>query len=119
LTSELKEAVHILNIYGPYQNKKPFWESLLKKSFFQELLILGGYLNLSLGPSEVWRDSVRPDPLADYFFHKFLKSRLMDLDPLNLKPTWKNNKVIIEGVEKILDQFLINDLALNNLLTFK
>jgi hypothetical protein len=64
LTPELKDVVHILNIYGPYQNRKPFWDSLLSKYFFKEMLILGGDLNLSLGPSEVWGDSARPDPLA-------------------------------------------------------
>jgi hypothetical protein len=119
LIPELKEVVHILNIYRPYKNKKPFWDSLLTKSFFKELLILGGDLNLSLRPSEVWGDSVRPDQLADYFCHKFAESRLTDLDPLNLKPTWKNNRVRIEGLTKRLNQFLINDSLLNNLLTIK
>jgi hypothetical protein len=57
--------------------------------------------------------------LADYFSHKFAESRLTDLIPINLKPTWKNNRVGIEGVEKRLDHFLINDTLLNNLLTFK
>jgi hypothetical protein len=56
-------------------------DSLLSKYFFKEMLILGGDLNLSLGPSEVWGDSARPDPLADFFFHKFAESRLIDLDP--------------------------------------
>jgi exonuclease III len=41
LAPDLKDVIHILNIYGPYQNKKPFWDSLLSKSFFKELLILG------------------------------------------------------------------------------
>jgi exonuclease III len=53
LAPNLKDVIHILNIYGPYQNMKPFWDSLLTKSFFKELLILGGDLNLSLGPLEV------------------------------------------------------------------
>jgi hypothetical protein len=38
----LNETVHLLNIYGPYLNRKPYWDTLLKKSFFNELLILGG-----------------------------------------------------------------------------
>jgi hypothetical protein len=115
LTPELKDVIHILNIYGPYQNKKPFWDSLLSKSFFKELLILGGDLNLSLGPSEVWGDSARPDPLADFFCQKFVECRLTDLDPILLKPTWKNNRVGIEGVAKRLDRFLINDSLLDKL----
>jgi hypothetical protein len=79
---DIKEVIHILNIYGPYQSRKPFWDSLLTKSFFKELLILGGDLNLSLGPSEVWGDNARPNPLADFFSQKFVECRLTDLDPI-------------------------------------
>jgi len=115
----LKETVHLLNIYGPYLNKKPFWETLIKKLFFNELLILGGDLNLSLGPSEVWGDGVRPDPLADYFDKKIAEANLTEQDPLFLKPTWKNNKIRSDGVEKGIDLFLINYSLMSNSLTIK
>ena len=42
LLPTLKETVHLLNIYGPYMNRKPLSNTLLNKSFFKDLLILGG-----------------------------------------------------------------------------
>jgi hypothetical protein len=109
----LKETVHLLNIYGPYLNRKPFWDTLFKKYVFKELLILGGDLNLSLGPSEVWGDNARPDSLADYFGNKFAEANLTDLAPTPLKPTWKNNRTRTTGVAKRIDRFLINDSLLS------
>jgi hypothetical protein len=43
----------------------------------------------------------------------------MDLDPILLKPTWKNNRVGAEGVAKRLDHFLIIDSLLDKQLTIK
>ena len=119
LLPELNEKVHLLNIYEPYLNGKPFWDTLLKKSFFKDLLILGGYINLSLGPSEVWGNSARPDPLADFFNNKFVETYLSDLAPSPLKPTWKNKRIGTDGVEKKLDHFLIYDTLLNYSPTIK
>jgi len=39
LALELKDVIRILKIYGPYQNMKPFLDSLPTKSFFKETLI--------------------------------------------------------------------------------
>jgi hypothetical protein len=99
LVPELREYLHILNVYGPYQNIKPFWDNLFNKSFLKDhLVILGGDLNFSLGPSEVWGLHARADPLADYFGQKFVDCKLIDLDPTLLKPTWRNNRVGEDGV---------------------
>jgi hypothetical protein len=82
-------------------------------------VILGGDLNLSLGPSEVWGLHARTDPLAEYFGQKFVDCKLTDLDPILLKPTWRNNRVGEDGVAKRLDHFLIVDSLLEKQLTMK
>jgi len=76
-------------------------------------------LHLSLGPSKVWGDSARPDPLAYFFSQEFVECNLMDLDPVLLKTTWKNNRVWVEGVAKRLERFLITESLLDKQLTIK
>ena len=48
LLLELRENFTILNIYGPYLNRIPFWDSLFNNPLLQgDSVILGGDLNLS------------------------------------------------------------------------
>ena len=50
LSLELGEAFNLFNIYGPYQDRIPFWDSLLSNSLIKsDSVILGGDLNFSLG----------------------------------------------------------------------
>ena len=72
----------ILNIYGPYKNREPFWENALTSGFLSTPnLILGGDLNLTLHSSEVWGHKPSPDPLFGYFISLFDTLGLMDLAP--------------------------------------
>ena len=65
---ELDRAFTMLNIYGPYQDRLPFWEGLLKKSWWNNPeLIVGGDLNFTIGKAEIWGDSARVDKLSDFF----------------------------------------------------
>jgi hypothetical protein len=51
----------VLNVYGPTQDRIPFWENLLNKYFLKnEDLILGGDLNYSLGMAESWGQRAHP-----------------------------------------------------------
>jgi exonuclease III len=120
LVPELGEEFHILNIYGPYQNRGPFWDTLFNKSFLKDhLVILGGDLNFSLGQSEVWGLHARTDPLAGYFTQKLVDRKLIDVEPTRLKPTWRNNRVGEDRVAKRLDWFLVADSLLENKLLMK
>jgi hypothetical protein len=81
-SSKLGAEFTVLNIYGPYSEHVPFWETLLSKYFFEvEALILGGDLNFSLGMDEVWGPRERSDPLAYFFKMHLERKRLIDVPP--------------------------------------
>ena len=83
----------VLNIYGPYLNRVPFWNDLLSKSFISiRKVILGGDLNLSLGCVEVWGPRAVPDSLAPFFSNAFSCHDLLDIAPIKLSPTWRNKR---------------------------
>lgn len=55
LFEEFGRSYTLINIYGPYNDKVPFWERLLKCSFLEkESLILEGDLNFTLGEAKHW-----------------------------------------------------------------
>ena len=50
LSVDLGITFKVINIYGPYQNRVPFWDSLFGNPLLcGESLVLGGDLNFSLG----------------------------------------------------------------------
>jgi hypothetical protein len=104
----------ILNIYGPYQDRVPLWESLLWKSFIsKDNMIIGGDLNFSLGAAEVWGPRARADPLMDFFCHSLSEAGLLDLAPLKLLPTWRNKQTREDRITKRLDRFLVSENLMN------
>lgn len=69
--------LNILNIYGPYVDRNPFWDSLddfisLKKNF-----LIVNDLNMTLSLKEVLVSLPRQDYLRDYFSH-FSKKNMFD-----------------------------------------
>jgi hypothetical protein len=47
---DMGRSYTILNIYGPYQDRVSYWESLTQKSFFlKDNVVIGRDLNFSLG----------------------------------------------------------------------
>jgi hypothetical protein len=57
---DLGRPLTLLNIYGLYQDKVPFWEALFKHC----LIGVGSLIvNFSMGAFEVWGPKVVPDPL--------------------------------------------------------
>jgi exonuclease III len=83
----LGKGIQILNIYGPYLERTPFWESIFKLKLLKaDNLILGGDLNFSLGAAEVWGPSARPDQLSALFTHLLSANGLLDIAPRKLNP---------------------------------
>ena len=82
-------------------------------------MIIGGDLNFTLGEHEIWGPKARVDPLAPYFSKILMESKLIDLDPQVLKPTWTNRRVGEERIAKRLDIFLISEDLLEGNFMFK
>lgn len=107
---DIEEVFLIMNVYGPYLDRVPFWENFLSKEISKgDLVIIGGDLNFSLGRSEVWGPTAHVDILSDYFIQKLGGRNLIDLEPVKLKPTWRNNSAGEHRVAKRLDCFLISE----------
>jgi exonuclease III len=120
LSLKLEDPLNIFNIYDPCQNRGPYWDKIFSKSFLKyQQVILGGDLKFSLGFSEVWGTHVRVDPLTNFFNQKMVECNLLDIEPIKLKPTRRNNIVGDSSVAKRLDHFLIKDTLLEKPLQLK
>lgn len=61
-------AFTVINIYGHYQDRLPFWERLFNKSWWNNHgLIVGRDLKFSLGEAEIWGDNAQVDEPSDFF----------------------------------------------------
>ena len=72
-------------------------------------VILGGYLNITLSEKENWGATIRQDSLSSFFDALFESKELVDLQPLKLTPTWRNNRCGEHAISKRLDRFLISE----------
>ena len=72
-------------------------------------MIIGGDLNLSLGQVEVWGPNARSDLLKEYFTWKLVERNWLDIERINIKPTWKTNRCGDGRVSKRLDRFLVSE----------
>jgi len=68
--------------------------------------VVGEDLNLILSLKEVLGAHPREYKQSNFFLSFLENSRLMDIEPMNLSPTWRNFRTGDEEVEKILDHFL-------------
>jgi len=117
---DLEEVFMIMNIYGPYLDRVSFWEAFFSKNISKgDSVIIGGDLNFSLGRSKVWGPSARADVLPDLFIQKLAGRNMIDLEPVKLKPTWRNNRVGDHRVAKRLDRFLISEQLVESNLNFR
>ena len=106
---DLGMEIHIFNIYGPYQDRVPFLDSLLNKSLFDgDYLILGGDFKFSLGLAKVWGPRAREDTLSYYFSQKMIAKSLFDVEPTKLKPTWRNKWVGEDWIANRIDRFIVS-----------
>ena len=91
----------------------------LRESFFSSWLlepknmIKGGDMNLFLSEREIWAPTVRLNGLSNFFAALFNSKGWIDLQPLKMEPTWRNNRCGEKEIWKRMDRFLLSD----NLLT--
>ena len=107
-SEELGMSLLVINVYGPYINRVPFWDSLLLNPLVSgDSVVLGGDLNFSLGHSEVWGPHAQADSLAGYFVQKLVEKGLLDIESVKIKPTWRNKRSGDARVAKRIDRFLV------------
>jgi hypothetical protein len=102
--------INFLNVYGPCQNKKTFWQQVESQGLLDlHNLVLAGDLNFTLNSGEIWGVSSIQDPLADFFTTLFNSHGLVDFPPAILSPTWRNGRLGKDHISKRLDRFYISD----------
>ena len=89
----VEENLHLnlKNIYGPYNGRVGFCESVQTSQFLEkENVIIGGDLNFTIATHEIWGPNARVDPLAAFFQNLLQSLKLVDLDPYKPKSSWIN-----------------------------
>ena len=75
-------------------------------------VILGWDLNFSLNSWDVWGAFARVDRIDDFFNYHIEFVSLINIEPISMGPTLRNNRVGDEGVSKSIDRFLVLDALL-------
>jgi hypothetical protein len=75
--------------------------------------VVEGDPNFSLSLWEAYGVHPRADKQSGFFLSLLENSRLVDIEPMKLSPTWKNFKIGDEEVAKRLDRFLVSEALLN------
>ena len=52
---------------------------------------------------------MRLDPLADYFLQYFVEETIIDVEQVQVVPTWHNPRGGRVGMPRILDQFFMEE----------
>jgi hypothetical protein len=103
---DLGSMLLVLNVYGPYHECVPLWESFLNITFMNsDGLILRNDLNFSMGVAEIWGPRARPDPLSDFFSHIMGENVLIDVALTKHSPTWRNKRVGEDQIAKRINHF--------------
>jgi hypothetical protein len=66
-------------------------------------VIIGQDLNFTKSSDEVWGANARVDRFANLFLHQFEENGLVDVEPVILRPRWRNNMWRNDSVSKRLD----------------
>lgn len=107
-SKEQGKVFSIIDLYGLYDDRKIFWDNFKARDLdSRDKVIVGGDLHLTLKNGEVWRESVRQDPLVDYFSQMFEDLGRCDVEPIQLVPAWRNLRSGKDGVSKRLERFLV------------
>lgn len=72
-------------------------------------VILGGDLNFIVSAEEIWGQGARMDPLGPSFIEFFKSHGLVDIELVDMKPTWRNRRRILEGISKRLNRFYMTE----------
>ena len=82
---ELSLNIHIVNVYGPYVDHKPFWDKFfITIVFYLHPIILGGDMNFTTMIREVHGNKVERHTLEDYFSHFIRYSNVIDMELVSL-----------------------------------
>jgi len=57
---------------------------------------------------DIWGERAHPDRLVDYLPSLFSSKSLVDIFLEVISPTWRNDRMGINGISKRLDRFYIN-----------
>jgi hypothetical protein len=107
---DLNKNMKLLNRYGPYSERRAFWETVKEEGLFNESnLVMGGDLNLTTSCRKVWGDGSKVVLLQLYFSQLFQKGGMVDAAPVKLLPTWRNGRRGQDYIAKRLDRFLIDE----------
>ena len=78
----------MLNIYGPYEGKIPLWKNIFYfKTLLDDNIILVGELEFTLKWSEILGLIAHPYILAYYFNTSMESASLVDVSPIELRPS--------------------------------
>lgn len=106
----LNKTFKVINAYGPYVDKRPYWDKLFRsEAVLGPNLIVGRDRNFTLNHGELWGSIARMDPLSNHFIQELESTGLVDLERVEIKPTWVNNSVDHVVVFKRLDCFLLHN----------
>lgn len=98
--------INFLKLYDPYANRNFFWEYLRDEGLLMNSnLIAGEDLNIVTSSIEVWGVNSRTNALAHFFKSLFEEAGLVDVEPIPLRPTWKNRISGEVGIAKQLNCF--------------
>ena len=123
LTSFSKDFIeepNLKNVYGPYNCKNLFWDSIYYEGTFDiQNLIIVGDLNFIWSPCEFWGSKAKMDSSGDYFVDLFGAVNLVDVEPNPLNPTRINGQGGLERVSKRLDIFLMSRPLMEKMTNFR
>jgi len=106
---DLGIPIRIINIYGPNQNRLPFWQNFLNGNHITQNTVIGGDFNFSLGAGESWGQHAQCDPIADQMNMLLDAHHLVDI-PMNKKlPTWHNQRTGEAALGRRLDRFMMHE----------
>ena len=71
-------------------------------------IIFSGDLNFTVSTKEVWGQNARQDPLGPFFIDFLRESGLVDIEPVELKPTWRNGRYGEEGIGKRIEKLYMS-----------
>ena len=82
-------------------------------------MIVAGDLNLTLYVGEILGKNARHDVLAPFFNSLFDRKGLIDLQPIQLDPTWRNRRAEEHEILKHQNKFLIEEDLIRDDLIYK
>ena len=106
----IRNTLNILNLYAPCQNRHEFWKRMDSSGIFtiQNLISMGDF-NTTLRVNESWGHRARADPMAVYIGGILEKTKMVDIHPNPIIPTWTNMRTGDEFIGKRIDRAMVKE----------